>query len=209
MLHARVLPMKLRVTCALHAIGLLGVALACAPAGSQQRPTAPERPNFVIVLVDDLRWDDLAIAGHPFVETPAIAPAGSTPAELVQAIDLAPTKLELAAIADPTPREGRSLVPLLRGERPSWRTSLLIEYCSDTVFPRIRNMAYQAVRTERHKYIHYLELDGMDEVYDLQADPYELDNLIDSDRGRDVLPALRAELARLTAGAVRPPPGRN
>ncbi len=104
------------------------------------------------------------------------------------------------------PREGRSLVPLLRGERPPWRTSLLIEYYSDTVFPRIRNMGYRAVRTERYKYIDYLELDGMDELYDLQADPYELDNLIDSDRGREMLPALRAELARLTAGAVRSTP---
>ena len=56
-------------------------------------------------------------------------------------------------VTDPTPREGRSLVPLLRGERPSWRTSLLIEYYSDTVFPRIRNMGYRAVRTERYKYI--------------------------------------------------------
>ncbi|MBK7904400.1 MAG: sulfatase-like hydrolase/transferase [Proteobacteria bacterium] len=29
-------------------------------------------PNIVVVLVDDLRWDDLGIEGHPFVETPAI-----------------------------------------------------------------------------------------------------------------------------------------
>ncbi len=43
--------MKFRVTCALHTIGWLGVALACAPAWSQQRPAAAERPNFVIILV--------------------------------------------------------------------------------------------------------------------------------------------------------------
>jgi arylsulfatase A-like enzyme len=45
-------------------------------------------------------------------------------------------------------------------------------------FPRIRNMGYQAVRTERWKYIHYLELTGADELYDLQADAFELDNLV-------------------------------
>ena len=40
-------------------------------AGQDERVT--ERPpNFVFVLVDDLRWDDLGIAGHPFSETPAI-----------------------------------------------------------------------------------------------------------------------------------------
>src|SRR5687767_3645694 len=33
---------------------------------------AEARPNIVFVLVDDLRWDDIAVAGHPFVETPNI-----------------------------------------------------------------------------------------------------------------------------------------
>jgi N-acetylglucosamine-6-sulfatase len=131
------------------------------------------------------------------VRYPPVAQAGTTPAELVQTIDLAPTVLELAGVTDSTPRQGRSLVPLLRGEQPSWRTSILIEYYSDTVFPRIRNMGYRAVRTEWHKYIHYLELAGMDEMYDLKADPYELDNLIGSPREPDLLPGLQQELKRL------------
>ena len=135
------------------------------------------------------------------VHYPSIALAGGTPAAMVQTIDLAPTVLELAAVTDPAPRAGRSLVPLLRGEQPSWRTSLLIEYYSDTVFPRIRNMGYRAVRTERYKYIDYLELTGMDELYDLKADPYELDNLVGSERGRAVLPELQAELLRLAERA--------
>jgi N-acetylglucosamine-6-sulfatase len=134
------------------------------------------------------------------VRYPAVAQPGTQPAQLVQTIDLAPTILELAGVTDATARQGRSLVPLLRGEKPPWRTSILIEYTSDTVFPRIRNMAYQAVRTERLKYIHYLELPGMDELYDLVADPYELDNLIGTERGRELLPALQAELARLQGG---------
>ena len=136
------------------------------------------------------------------VRFPPLAKAGTTPVELVQTIDLAPTLLALADVPDGAPREGRSLVPLLRGERPPWRDSLLIEYYSDTVFPRIRNMGYQAVRTGRYKYIDYLELDdSMDELYDLQADPYELDNLMGSKREQELLPALQRELARLTAGA--------
>ena len=131
------------------------------------------------------------------VRYPAVARAGATPAALVQTIDLAPTVLDLAGAGDATPRQGRSLVPLLRGEKPPWRESVLIEYFSDTVFPRIRNMGYRAVRTERYKYIDYIELPGMDELYDLDADPCELDNLIGSGREREVLPALQAELARL------------
>jgi N-acetylglucosamine-6-sulfatase len=58
-------------------------------------------------------------------------------------------------------------------------------------------MGYQAVRTERHKYIHYLELPGMDELYDLQSDPFERNNLIGSEEGRRLLPEMQAELTRL------------
>jgi N-acetylglucosamine-6-sulfatase len=141
------------------------------------------------------------------VRFPPVAKAGAKPAELVQTIDLAPTVLELAGVTDSTRRQGRSLVPLLRGEQPSWRTSVLIEYYSDTVFPRIRNMGYRAVRTERHKYVHYLELPDMDELYDLQADPYELDNLIGTARERELLPMLQAELDRLLQDAGPAQPG--
>jgi N-acetylglucosamine-6-sulfatase len=131
------------------------------------------------------------------VRYPSVARAGAVPPEMVQTIDLAPTLLELAGVVDPVERQGRSLVPLLRGEHPPWRQSVLIEYWSDTVFPRIRNMGYQAVRTGRYKYIDYLELEGMDEIYDLESDPYEMDNLMGSAREQELLPMLQKELARL------------
>ena len=131
------------------------------------------------------------------VRFPPLATAGITPTQMVQTIDLAPTILDIAGVRDTVKRQGVSLVPLLRGESPPWRRSVLIEYYSDRVFPRIRNMGYQAVRTERYKFIHYLELPGMDELYDLQADPYEMDNFIGSEKGRAVLPGLQAELAKL------------
>jgi arylsulfatase A-like enzyme len=115
----------------------------------------------------------------------------------VQIIDLAPTMLALAGVADPTPRQGRSLLPLLRGEQVPWRSSVLLEYYTDTVFPRTLTMEYQAVRTERYKYIQYVELSGMDELYDLQRDPFEMTNIIGRDEGRRLLPELQAELGRL------------
>lgn len=131
------------------------------------------------------------------VRYPGVAVPGLTPANMVQAIDLAPTILDLAGVADPVKRQGRSLVPLLRGRRPPWRHSVLVEYYSDNVFPRIKNMGYVAVRTERHKLIRYLELSGMDELYDLGRDPYELDNLMGTARGKALQPSLEQELARL------------
>ena len=131
------------------------------------------------------------------IRYPKVARAGATPAQLVQVIDLAPTIISLAGVADTVARQGTSLVPLLDGTATSWRQSVLLEYYTDQVFPRIRNMGYQAVRTERHKYIDYLELPGMDELYDLERDPYELENLIGTQAGDSLLPQLQAELTRL------------
>lgn len=78
---------------------------------------------------------------------------------------------------------------------PPTREGFLIEYYSDTVFPRIRNMGYQAVRTRRWKYIHYTDLDGADELYDLMSDPYELTNRIGDPRAP--LADMQNRLARL------------
>ena len=112
-------------------------------------------------------------------------------------IDLAPTLLEVAGRADaPASRAARSC-RVLRGTRAEWRTSFLIEYFSDTVFPRIRNMGYDAVRTERYKYIHYRELDGMDELYDLEADTAEMNNAVGDPARAANLRTLKEELGRL------------
>src|SRR5262249_13951463 len=83
----------------------------------------------------------------------------------------------------------------LRQALPPAREDFLIEYFSDTVFPRIRNMGYQAVRTARWKYIHYVDLPGADELYDLANDPFEMANRIRNPRAP--LAQLQARLARL------------
>jgi N-acetylglucosamine-6-sulfatase len=132
------------------------------------------------------------------VRYPPLVRAGLAPEPLVMNIDLAPTMLELGGAQPARPLHGVSLVPLLRGETPAnWRKSLLIEYYSDTVFPRIVNMGYKAVRTERYTYIHYLELQGMDELYDLENDRYEMENVIDRADYADVLQEVKGELDRL------------
>jgi N-acetylglucosamine-6-sulfatase len=139
------------------------------------------------------------------VRYPKRVKAGLTPDALALTIDLAPTILELAG-AGPAPSvDGRSLVPFLRGERPEWRSSFVVEYWSDIVFPRVSHMGYDAVRTRRHKYVRYRELSGMDELYDLEADPFELDNLAAAAGRKELRERLRAELDRLLAPA--PPAG--
>ncbi len=131
------------------------------------------------------------------IRYPRLAPAGSTPDSFALGIDIAPTVLDLAGVKPDHAMHGRSLVPLLKGDAAGWRKSFLIEYFSDKTMPRISHMGYQALRSERWKYIHYTELQGMDELYDLVKDPYEMRNAIAAGEGVRALPGLRAELQRL------------
>jgi N-acetylglucosamine-6-sulfatase len=95
--------------------------------------------------------------------------------------------------------DGHSLVPLLTGEMVNERNSFLIEYYSDIVFPYVQNMGYQAVRTPEYKFIHYIEQKDMDELYDLQNDPYEMNNVINQADYKNTLTEMKAELARLVS----------
>jgi N-acetylglucosamine-6-sulfatase len=131
------------------------------------------------------------------VRYPKAVKAGTVLDQFALNIDLAPTLLELAGVAVPATMQGRSLVPLLKGARPAWRNSFLIEYYSDKVFPRVLHMGYKAVRNERWKYIHYLELAGMDELYDLKTDPYEMKNLIHQSSAANALAEMKKEMERL------------
>jgi N-acetylglucosamine-6-sulfatase len=137
------------------------------------------------------------------IRYPSRVEAGSVASELVLTIDLAPTLLEVAG-AKPNPgMQGRSLVPIFDRAPGAWRESFLIEYYSDTVFPRILNMGYSAVRTKDAKYIEYRELKGMNELYDLTADPYEERNLANDTASSTLLKSMQAELQRLSSTAQR------
>jgi N-acetylglucosamine-6-sulfatase len=127
---------------------------------------------------------------------PRIA-ANVTRSQMVLSIDLAPTLLELAGVEPGAELQGRSLIPVLASDSRDWRSSFLVEYYSDTVFPRINRMGYVAARTERHKYIQYRELKGMDELYDLEADPFEETNIIGRPDAAGTLERMKAELGRL------------
>jgi N-acetylglucosamine-6-sulfatase len=118
----------------------------------------------------------------PFVaRLPRLFKPGSTPSDFFLSTDVARLCMD--------------------GTLPPRRDDFLIEYYSDTVFPRIRNMGYEAVRTRRWKYIHYRELPGSDELYDLQNDPNEMRNVIGT-APRRVLSDMQTRLVRLTA--IRP-----
>lgn len=136
------------------------------------------------------------------VRYPPVIRPGTVVDSLTLSIDLAPTLLELATAASSRTFDGQNFIPLLKGEVPAdWRTSFLIQYNTDTVFPRVKNMGYRAIRTTRWKLIRYLELDGMNELYDLQADPYEMTNIINRTQSREVVIRLNRELDVLLSDA--------
>jgi len=137
-----------------------------------------------------------------FVRFPRRIPAGSTFEQMVLAIDIAPTMIELAGGKPGAHVQGRSFLPLLKGRERKWRQSFLIEYFNESAWPWIVGMSYKAVRTERHKLIHWVHKDGVDELYDLERDPYEMTNVIGDARYERTRKDLVKELRKLIAESV-------
>lgn len=127
---------------------------------------------------------------------PLRAEAGGRRNQMVLTLDLAPTLLDLAGVSAGPEMQGASLVPLLEKDGPPVRDGFLIEYHSDDSFPRMERMGYQALRTEDWKYIRYVELDGMDELYDMNRDLYEMRNRASDPRWAEKLLEMKEQLAR-------------
>ena len=145
------------------------------------------------------------------VRYPALFPGdASTSRALVSNIDIAPSLAELAGF--PWNADGRSLVPLLDGSARSIRSALLIEHCQGVskgtppctglsfYAHQTRAGAYRGVVTTRYKYVHYD--DGSRELFDLQQDPGELDNLVGAPGSAATIASLRSKLASLEAPAI-------
>jgi arylsulfatase A-like enzyme len=146
----------------------------------------------------------------PFlVRYPAWFKAGTVKDDLVLALDIAPSILDLAGAkaSDVKHVQGLSLKPLAKGQKRSkWRSSFMCEYFSENAMPWLIGMSYKAIRTARHKYIHWTQksLDGVacDELYDLKKDPYEMKNIVTKRKQRATVARLRKELAALVAQSV-------
>jgi arylsulfatase A-like enzyme len=137
------------------------------------------------------------------VRYPPLVPAGLRIPELVLSVDLAPTVLDVAGAPIGGQIQGRSLVPLFHGDASDWRRSLLVEfYTYENPMPWLVDMDYRAVRTERYKYVHWMQHPDLDELYDLEADPYEMQNVVDDPAMSSTRRDLRAELGRLVLDAM-------
>ena len=123
--------------------------------------------------------------------------AGEVTASFALNIDFAATFLDLAGEKIPADIQGRSLKPVLAGERPTdWRKSMYYRYYHDPGHHNTR--AHYGVRTETHKLIHYWKLDAW-ELFDLAADPNEQKNLAADLAHAVKLAEMKVELARVKA----------
>lgn len=146
------------------------------------------------------------------IRTPAalIGPgfdSGGQIRELVSLIDLPPTLLDAAGIPIPEIMQGRSILPLLRRETDGWPEEMYLQISEAQVG--------RAVRTHRWKYSvrapegigraassdRYVE----EFLYDLEADPYELNNLIGLPSHLEVAKVMRERLQRRMAEAGEAP----
>jgi arylsulfatase A-like enzyme len=129
--------------------------------------------------------------------------------QLVSLVDLPPTLLDAAGLPVPEEMIGRSILPLLRGETDAWPEEVFVQISESQVG--------RAVRTRRWKYSVYApEGDGRRDpsadlyaeeyLYDLQADPHELTNLVGLQSHQEVSAVLRERLIRrmIKAGEAVP-----
>ena len=147
---------------------------------------------------------------------PGRLPAGRIVDDPVQCIDVMPTVLELAGVLVPGEVQGRSLLPLI-AEVPGWEQRPIFCETSGggyTADEKLYADRTRAVRTQRWKLIRSVPGDGgtpSEELYDLDRDPYELDNVVDEFPNRaDSLRALLQSWSlqsqvRRAMGERRPP----
>lgn len=144
--------------------------------------------NTIIVYTSDQGfylgehgWFDKRFMYEPSFRTPLIIKypklikAGSINNNLVQNVDFAPTFLDLSGAAIPNDMQGESLLPLFSNDNSNWRDALYYHYYE---YPGIHMVKrHFGVRTERYKLIHfYYDVDEW-ELYDLEKDPEELNNV--------------------------------
>ena len=124
---------------------------------------------------------------------PGRIPAGARHDELVELVDLAPTVLETCGLQTPPFMQGRSLLPLLEGREYAPRSSAYMYWKIPF------GSHWRALRTERFKYC--VSGDGQELLYDLEADPAELRNVVDEEGCSAALGECRRELISRTFGA--------
>lgn len=145
----------------------------------------------------DKRWMYEESLKMPLIVSwPGVTKPGSRNTNLVQNLDYAETFLDAAGAPIPDDMQGRSLVPLLKGQEVAdWRDSIYYhyyEYPSVHMVPR-----HNGVRTDRYKLMHFYQFGEEWEFYDLEKDPDEKTNLYNNPEYAEQVAMMKEELKGL------------
>ena len=148
----------------------------------------------------DKRWMyEPSLRTPLIIDWPGVTDPGATRDQLVQNMDLAPTILEMAGVTPSYKMHGRSLVPMLRGDSPKdWRDAIYYHYQMQEPAGRASHLVakHYGIRTDRHKLIYFYEYDFW-ELYDLQKDYLEMENLYEQPGYEDLVGRLTDRLSVL------------
>lgn len=126
---------------------------------------------------------------------PGITPAGHVAEPLVHHVDLAPTLCSLAGLEPMDTVDGYDLTPMLRGEQTAVRECCVTEHVWS-----------KSLRWKHWRFVHYQrDMFGKDvgELYDIEADPNERNNLYHDPEHRDIVHACRRHLLEWLIGTTR------
>jgi len=107
-------------------------------------------------------------------------------------VDIAPSILEMAGVNKPNQMQGQSFVPLLEEKNVPWRNEMFYEYYWENAFPQTPTQF--AVRTSQYKFIKTIGVWDIDQLYDIQEDPNEINNLIRDPKYQDIAENLNKKL---------------
>ena len=115
--------------------------------------------------------------------------------ELVQNLDFAPTMLDFAGVQIPSDMQGESFRSLVNGSTTEWRDAVYYTYYE---YPSVHMVKrHHGIATDRYKLIHfYYDVDEW-EMYDLEKDPSELNNVYQEPAYAEVKEELHQKLAEL------------
>ena len=143
-------------------------------------------------LIDKRHMYEESIRLPLLAHCPELIKPNTIVSELVQNVDFAPTILEAAGYQPPAMMEGKSFLPLLRGEKIPWREAIFYFYFWERPFPHTPTML--GIRTAQYKYITYHGIWDTDELYDVQSDAEEKENLIERQEHRELVETLRRRI---------------
>ncbi len=116
-------------------------------------------------------------------------PSGSVVEEVIQNIDIGPTVMDFAGMETKANMDGSSFRQLLYQESIAWRDTVFYEYFWERPFPQTPTV--HAVRTSKYKFIRYHGVWDINELYDIENDPYEMNNLIRNPEYKEIAQGLR------------------